>query len=215
LKNTHARLREEKSSPASPANGPITVNAPADASAEAGKTHARDASREHRDAAGRFRRGNGSDATHRGASPAPNGKSAARANGHGAAAQTAGPAASDDERGASVQPAAGAAAAGADRQSCAEVAGPCSSASDPGEAAEPARLPGEDVSQMAGAPDFADAVFARVNAVEVGAKLLDSKDEKTAQRALERFLEMRFVRATNSSDEPQPMIMDLQGQMDE
>jgi hypothetical protein len=56
---------------------------------------------------------------------------------------------------------------------------------------------------------FVNAVFARVNPIAVGERLLTSEDEKVAQRSLERFLEMKFGKGSASFDEPLRLEVDI------
>src|SRR5262249_27731719 len=127
----------------------------------------------------------------------------ARPNGGGLPEEMPGPAASDDAGGSAATPAPISIGTGGARPSdgAARLGDAGAAGAGSGEAQTPidwSWRPGEHVELMLSADEFADAMFARVNPFAVGERLLLSKDEKVAQRSLERFLEMRFGRGNAS-----------------
>jgi hypothetical protein len=58
--------------------------------------------------------------------------------------------------------------------------------------------------------DFVEAMHRLVNLYEVGKRLLQSKDEKIAQRAWERLLEMKFGKGPAPVEE-EPLRVDWSG----
>jgi hypothetical protein len=141
--------------------------------------------------------------------------SASRVNGHGtaspsqAALQTPlqnGKAASDDTPDLPTAAAASSAAAGKERDVCAEVAKPAKGAKQAGSTANRSKpagdAPGDEdalVDIPPGAeplptdgPGFVDAMHAHVDLYLACARLVKSKDEKIAQRMVERLLEMSY-----------------------
>ena len=135
----------------------------------------------------------------RGSSPASRGK----------APSSRGQAASDDASGTSVVTAAPSAAARTDREAYAEVALPRKNGAEPRVPEEPALEVSAGVAWMQDGAAFVNAMFARVNPLDVGARLLRSDDEKVAQRAWERMLEMKFGKSAAVSDEPPQVVLDL------
>ena len=192
----------ERTSGAEPAGVPAQ-KFPATASAEAGKTP--------------VSRTRGSGPSKRGKTPAH--RSAARTgpNGHGSAcganghtAKKKGPAASDDARGISAELSANSPAAVAARDAYAEVAGPHANGAGPRVPEEPAVAGESEVAWMQDGAAFANALFARVNPLKVGERLLTSADEKIAQRTFERMLEMKWGKPGGLVEElPPQIILDL------
>lgn len=89
-----------------------------------------------------------------------------------------------------------------------DLAGPRVSGDDKGSAEAPReRLPGGEAPLPDDIADFVDEVHSRVDLFEVLTDLLNSKDEKIKQRALERILEMKYKHAANSED-PVQIILD-------
>ncbi len=174
---------------------------PATASAEAGKTP--------------VSRTRGSGPQKRGKTPAHRGAARTGANGQGGvcgangkAAKKKGPAASDDARGTSAELSANSPAAVTDRDAYAEVAGPREGGAGPRVPEEPARSGGEaEVAWMQDGAAFANALFARVNPLKVGERLLTSEDEKIAQRTFERMLEMKWGKPGGLVEELPPQII--------
>ncbi|MBZ5528930.1 MAG: hypothetical protein LAN71_13640 [Acidobacteriia bacterium] len=186
---------------------------PATASAEAGKTHAPAKP-------GPVSRTRGSGPQKRGKTPAHRGAARTGANGHGGAcgangeaAKKTGPAASDDARGTSAELSANSPAAVTARDAYAEVAGPRANGAGPRVPEEPARGGSEaEVAWMQDGVAFANALFARVNPLDVGERLLTSEDEKIAQRTFERMLEMKWGKPGGLVEElPPQIIWDLPG----
>jgi hypothetical protein len=105
-------------------------------------------------------------------------------------------AASDDASGSSDAPAAPSAAACADREACADAAG-----IPGGELRAAAKL-----GLPADAGAFAEEMSRRVDLYAVGQRLLLSDDEKVAQRALERVLEMRYGKGAAAATEDAPQV---------
>jgi hypothetical protein len=176
---------------------------PATASAEAGKTP--------------VSRTRGSGPSKRGKTPAHHGAARTGANGHGGAsgangqaAKKKGPAASDDARGTSAELSANSPAAVTARAAYAEVAGPQENGAGPRVPEEPAVGGESEVAWMQDGAAFVNALFARVNPLKVGQRLLTSKDEKIAQRTFERMLEMKWGKAAGVMEElPPQIILDL------
>jgi len=56
---------------------------------------------------------------------------------------------------------------------------------------------------------FVNAMFARVNPLDVGARLLRSKDEMVVQRAWERMLEMKWGKSAVMGEEAPQVVLDL------
>ena len=89
-----------------------------------------------------------------------------------------------------------------------DLAGPRVSGDDKGSAESPKeRLPGGDAPLPDDIADFVDEVHSRVDLFEVLTDLLNSKDEKIKQRALERILEMKYKHAAGGED-PVQIILD-------
>lgn len=56
---------------------------------------------------------------------------------------------------------------------------------------------------------FVNALFARVNPLDVGERLLLSEDEKITQRTWERMLEMKWGKSAALAEEAPQVILDL------
>jgi hypothetical protein len=149
------------------------------------------------------------------------------------APQVKGRAASDDAREFPNAAAAHSAAAGMERDECAEVAPPPEGEKRP-RAKRPARKTGRRIGSRAGAsnstadkdgelmdippgleplapdgPSFVDDMHSYVDLYEACARLVRSKDEKIAQRMVERLLEMSYGKSpAPPGDEPPQIIFD-------
>jgi len=89
-----------------------------------------------------------------------------------------------------------------------DLAGPRVSGDDEGSAETPKeRLPGGDAPLPDDIADFVDEVHSRVDLFEVLTDLLNSKDDKIKQRAVERILEMKYKHAAGGED-PVQIILD-------
>lgn len=151
----------------------------------------------------------GSSPASRGKAPSSRGEARTATNGHGSPSIPRGEAASDDASGTSVVTAAPSAAARTDREAYAEVALPRRNGAEPRVPEEPAPEASAGVAWMQDGAAFVNAMFARVNPLDVGARLLRSEDEKVAQRAWERMLEMKFGKSAVVSDEAPQVVLDL------
>lgn len=115
------------------------------------------------------------------------------------------PATSDDASGSSDAQAAPSAAACADREACAEAAGYPGGENEHGGRTDAAD--GFVGAHLLGdAAAFAEEMHRRVNLFVVGQRLLLSDDEKIAQRALERILEMRYGKGAVGAGEEAPQV---------
>lgn len=168
----------------------------------------------------------------------PNGhdRTARRANGHGTispsgaahnldVAQGRGRAASDDTREFPNAAAASSAVAGTERDECAEVALPLEGdAEEKGNRARGGRrvvkkgeeervsvdIPPGTAPLAPDGPTFVDDMHARVDLYLACARLVKSRDEKIAQRMVERLLEMSYGKSpAPQSDEPPQIIFDV------
>jgi hypothetical protein len=165
-------------------------------------------------------------------------RSASRVNGHATisssgAAQEAplnrGRAASDDAREIPNAAAASSAAAGTDRDECAEVAPPpegesshrgkqdkkgngSNTATGSGAKGKPGglvRIPPGSAPLAPDGPSFVDDMHAHVDLYIACARLVKSRDEKIAQRMVERLLEMSYGKSpAPPSDEVPQIIVD-------
>lgn len=68
--------------------------------------------------------------------------------------------------------------------------------------------PGVEMLPESGA-EFVEIMHECADLFEVGRRLLNSTDEKVAQRALERFLEMKYGKGAAPSDEPPQIVIDM------
>src|ERR1700687_3212326 len=126
-------------------------------------------------------------------------------------------AASVDAGRASVAGAAGAITApGADCEAYAEVAPPppnghlhevTSEPSEHGDQAEP--IPGGESPLPSDAGEFAEEIHRRADLFIVWQELLNSKDDKIKQRAVEKLTEMRYKGAAAMTEEPQRIVIDM------
>jgi hypothetical protein len=146
-----------------------------------------------------------------------------RANGHAPASTERGGipvpgdrAASDDASGASVASAAIFAAAGTVREACADAAPPHPNGAAPGGAGknsdgtgETKQVPPGDGPLPATADEFVDEIHSRIDLFEVWQDLLESKDDKIKQRAVERLTDLRYKTGSSQAEEPQQIIFDL------
>jgi hypothetical protein len=146
-----------------------------------------------------------------------------RANGHAPASTERGGilvhgdrAASDDASGASVASAAIFAAAGTVREACADAAPPHPNGAAPGAAGKESHDIGETKPIPPGEGplplnpgEFVEEIHRRIDLFEVWQDLLESKDDKIKQRAVERLTDLRYKGAAALDDEPQRVIIDM------
>jgi hypothetical protein len=151
----------------------------------------------------------GSSSASRGKASNSRGEARTATNGHGPTSIPRGEAASDDASGTSVATAAPSAAARTDREAYAEVALPRRNGAEPRVPEEPAQEVSAGVAWMQDGAAFVNAMFARVNPLDVGARLLRSDDEKVAQRAWERMLEMKWGKSAAMGEETPQVVLDL------
>jgi hypothetical protein len=147
-------------------------------------------------------------------------------NGHGPASTERGGipvqrdrAASDDASGATVAKAAGSAAGpGTDREACAEAAPPSPNGhlseasgkpSESGAEAEAEKIPGGEFPLPADAGEFVEEIHRRADLLIVWQGLLNSKDDKIKQRAVERLTDLHYKGAAGLGEEPQQFIFDM------
>ncbi len=147
-----------------------------------------------------------------------------RANGHVPASTERGgvpvqgdQAASVDAGRASVAGAAGSTTApGADCEAYAEVAPPppnghlhdvTNEPSEHGDQAEP--IPGGKSPLPADAGEFVEEIHRRADLFIVWQELLNSKDDKIKQRAVERLTDLRYKSAAGLTEEPQRIVIDM------
>ena len=57
--------------------------------------------------------------------------------------------------------------------------------------------------------EFVEEIHQRIDLFEIWQELLESKDEKIKQRAVEKLTEMRYKDAQSFAEEPQQVIFDL------
>ena len=154
----------------------------------------------------------------------PNGHAGpqSRVNGHAHASTERGgipvprdQAASDDARGASAAMGASSTGApGADFAACGEVASPSNGAllhapSEPCAAGkEPPPLPCAEFPLPVNPGDFVEEIHRNADLFIAWERLLNSKDEKIRQRAVEKLTEMRYKGAA-LADEPRQIIIDM------
>jgi hypothetical protein len=146
-----------------------------------------------------------------------------RTNGHGPASSERGGiaahgnhAASDDASGASVASAAISAAAGTARDADAHAAPPHpNGAKDP---EEDKNSKDKDKSKIvppgegplpASPGDFVEEIHKRIDLFKIWQGLLESKDDKIKQRAVEKLTEMHYKGAAALEEEPQQIVIDL------
>jgi len=149
-----------------------------------------------------------------------------RANGHVPASTERGgvpvqrdQAASDDARGASAAGAAHSASApGTDRDACAEVAPPhpngalCNAGSKRrAKDKEPPPIPGAEFPLPLNPGEFVEEIHRNTDLFIAWQRLLNSKDEKIRQRAVEKLTEMLYKGVAAMAEEPQPIIIDMPG----
>ena len=146
-----------------------------------------------------------------------------RANGHAPASSDRGGiaahgnhAASDDASGASVASAAISAAAGTARDAHAHAAPPRpNGAKDPEDDKnskdkdQSKEVPPGEGPLPATPGDFVEAIHKRIDLFEVWLGLLNSKDDKIKQRAVEKLTEMLYKGAAALEEEPQQIVIDL------
>lgn len=77
--------------------------------------------------------------------------------------------------------------------------------------AEGEQIPGGELPLPSAPSDFVDEVHRDTNLFDVWRSLLQSKDEKVRQRAVEKLTEMRYKGAAALADEPQRIIIDMPG----
>jgi hypothetical protein len=127
-------------------------------------------------------------------------------------------AASDDASGTAVALAAPSDATGTVREACAEVARKRKNRKQPripsektlrkaSEAGTPVSPAMEELPDHAGL--FVDEVHRHADLVIVWTELLNSKDEKIRQRAVEKLTEMRYKGAAAPDDAPRQIIIDM------
>jgi hypothetical protein len=78
---------------------------------------------------------------------------------------------------------------------------------DPSSSEEP--IPGGEFPLPGDAGEFVEEIHRRVDLFEVWQKLLNSKDPKIQQRAIEKLTEMRFKGAAAMAEEPQRIVIDM------
>ncbi len=142
----------------------------------------------------------------------------ARVNGHAEALPHGPRAASDDARGIPNAAAAKSAAAGTDPDACAEVAGtpkgekpnPRGGGNKSGDSARPIEIPPGTEPLPADGGGFVDAMHEHVDLYLACARLVKSTDEKIAQRAVERLLEMKYGKGPSAQpEESTEIVMDI------
>ncbi len=125
-------------------------------------------------------------------------------------------AASDGASGVPVASAATPAAAGADREAYAEAAPPppngeahdtAGKKPDPKKKQE--QTPGGEFPLPANAGEFVEEIHRRTDLFVVWKKLLNSKDPKIMQRAVERLAELRYKTGADDTEEPQQIVIDI------
>jgi hypothetical protein len=107
-------------------------------------------------------------------------------------------------------------APGTDCESCAEVAPPHPNGT-PDKAAskrrakdkEPPPVPGGDFPLPLHPGEFVEEIHRNADLFIVWKELLNSKDEKIRQRAVEKLTEMRYKGAASMADEPRRIIIDM------
>ncbi len=147
-----------------------------------------------------------------------------RTNGHAPASTERGGvpvqrdrAGSDDASGAAAARAAGSATApGTDHEAYAEAAPPRPNGNLHGTAGKPQDLgtgveeiPGGEFPLPSNPGEFVEEIHRRIDLFEVWQKLLESKDEKIRQRAVERLTDLRYKGAAGLAEEPQQFIFDM------
>jgi len=128
-----------------------------------------------------------------------------------------GQAASDDARGTSAAGAAHSASApGTDRDACAEVAPPPpngeahdTTAKKSDRKKKQEQIPGGEFPLPANAGEFVEEIHRRADLFVVWKKLLNSKDPKIKQRAVEKLTEMRYKGPAALADEPRQIVIDI------
>jgi hypothetical protein len=126
-------------------------------------------------------------------------------------------AASDDDSRASAARAAGSATApGTDCESFAEAGPPHPHGTPPettGNTSDPANeeelIPGGEFPLPANAGEFVEEIHRRADLFVVWQKLLNSKDDKIRQRAVERLTDLRYKLAAEQNEEPQRIVVDM------
>ncbi len=153
------------------------------------------------------------------------GPSLAGVNGHGLASTERGGvpelrdrAASDDASGVTVSSDAGSVAAPSTVQACADVTPPHPNGNSHGASALTAgpssakdKIPGGEFPLPADPGEFVEEIHSRIDLFKVWHTLLESKDDKIKQRAVEKLTEMRYKGAAAMADELQPIIIDMPG----
>jgi hypothetical protein len=74
---------------------------------------------------------------------------------------------------------------------------------------EPPPLPGGELSLPLNPGEFVEEIHRNADLLIAWKRLLNSKDEKVRQRAVEKVTEMRYKGAAALADEPQQIIFDL------
>jgi hypothetical protein len=164
--------------------------------------------------------------THRNTSNRTNGHAGShgRTNGHAPASTERGgvpmrrdQAASDDDSRASVTGAAGfGTAPGTDCHAYVEAAPPppdgmqhAAEGELPNPTAEKDKIPGGEFPLPADAAEFVEEIHRRADLFIVWQRLLNSKDPKIEQRAVEKLTEMRYKGAAALAEEPQRIVIDM------
>lgn len=107
-------------------------------------------------------------------------------------------------------------APGTDCEAYAEVAPPppnghlhdvTSEPSEHGDQAEP--IPGGESPLPADAGEFVEEIHRRADLFIVWQELLNSKDDKIKQRAVERLTDLRYKTAAGLTEEPQRIVIDM------
>ena len=155
---------------------------------------------------------------HAGTQGRPNGHAPASTDGSGIPAGRD-QAASDDDSRASVTGAAGSGTApGTDCEAYA-VAAPLRPIGAPNQVGsersagdkKPPPLPGGEFSLPLNPGEFVEEIHRNADLLIAWKRLLNSKDEKIMQRAVEKVTEMRYKGAASMADEPRQIIIDMPG----
>ena len=76
---------------------------------------------------------------------------------------------------------------------------------------DPLEIPGGELPLPADPGDFVEEVHRDTDLLTVWRSLLQSKDEKIRQRAVEKLTEMRYKGAAALAEEPQRIVIDMPG----
>jgi hypothetical protein len=148
-----------------------------------------------------------------------------RPNGHAPASTERGgipvhgdQAASDDASGASVANAAASTAAGTAREACADPAPPHPNGAANGSLAGTSngedgndKIPPGEGPLPSNPGEFVEEIHRRIDLFKVWQSLLQSKDDKIKQRAVERLTDLRYKGTAALAEESQQIIIDIPG----